>query len=58
MFVLIGTLVVFGSIIVGYTMHGGHLAILLQVTEFMAEHQPRIDIEFLPARRGRPPRFG
>jgi len=35
MFVLIGSLVVLGSIIAGYTMHGGHLLILFQVTEII-----------------------
>jgi chemotaxis protein MotA len=35
MFVLIGLAVVFASIIVGYTMHGGQLLILFQVSEFL-----------------------
>src|SRR5262245_43200038 len=35
MFVIIGALVVIGSIIAGYTMHGGHLLILFQITEFI-----------------------
>ena len=35
MFVVVGTLLVIGSIIGGYTMHGGHLEILIQVTEFI-----------------------
>jgi chemotaxis protein MotA len=35
MFVLIGGLVVIGSIVAGYTMHGGHLLILFQITEFI-----------------------
>ncbi len=35
MFVLIGLVVVFGSIIVGYLMHHGNLAVLMQVNEFV-----------------------
>lgn len=35
MFVIIGFVVVLGSVIVGYTMHGGNIAVLLQVTEFI-----------------------
>lgn len=35
MFVLIGLAVVFGSIIVGYTMHGGKIAVLIQISEFI-----------------------
>lgn len=35
MFVIIGAIVVIGSIIAGYTMHGGHLGILFQITEFI-----------------------
>jgi flagellar motor component MotA len=35
MFVLIGLAVVFASIIAGYTMHGGQLLILFQVSEFL-----------------------
>jgi len=35
MFVLIGLAVVFASIIAGYTMHGGQLLILFQVSEFV-----------------------
>ena len=35
MFVLIGLVVVFASIIAGYTMHGGQLLILFQVSEFV-----------------------
>jgi len=35
MFVVIGALVVLGSIIAGYTMHGGQLLILFQVTEII-----------------------
>ena len=35
MFVIIGFIVVIGSIVLGYTMHGGELAILFQVTEFI-----------------------
>jgi len=34
-FVVIGLVVVFGSIIVGYTMHHGELAVLIQVNEFV-----------------------
>lgn len=35
MFVLIGLLVVFGSILVGYIMHGGKVALLIQISEFI-----------------------
>lgn len=35
MFVIIGLGVVFGSIVVGYTMHHGELAVLIQVSEFI-----------------------
>ncbi len=35
MFVLIGLAVVFASIIAGYTMHGGQLLILFQISEFI-----------------------
>ena len=35
MFVLIGLAVVFASIITGYTMHGGQLLILFQISEFI-----------------------
>ena len=35
MFVAIGLVVVFGSIILGYTMHHGQLAVLVQVNEFL-----------------------
>jgi chemotaxis protein MotA len=35
MFIIIGLAVVFGSILVGYTMHHGHIAVLLQVSEFI-----------------------
>lgn len=35
MFVIIGFLVVFGSVIGGYIMHQGEIAVLLQVSEFM-----------------------
>jgi chemotaxis protein MotA len=35
MFVLIGALVVLGSVVAGYTMHGGHLEILFQITEMI-----------------------
>jgi chemotaxis protein MotA len=35
MFVLIGLGVVFGSVIVGYTMHHGHLGVLMQISEFI-----------------------
>src|SRR5215813_10654469 len=35
MFAIIGAFVVLGSIIAGYTMHGGQLMILFQVTEFI-----------------------
>jgi len=35
MFVIIGIVVVFGSIVVGYTMHHGDMMILIQVNEFI-----------------------
>ncbi len=35
MFVIIGLVVVFGSILAGYTMHHGNLAVLVQPTEFI-----------------------
>ena len=35
MFVLIGLAVVFGSILVGYMMHGGKVAVLIQISEFV-----------------------
>jgi len=35
MFVLVGLGIVFGSILVGYTMHGGKVAALMQYTEFI-----------------------
>ncbi|HEX6925040.1 MAG TPA: flagellar motor stator protein MotA [Longimicrobiaceae bacterium] len=35
MFVIIGLLIVFGSIIGGYVMHHGQIAVLLQVNEFI-----------------------
>src|SRR5215831_3597292 len=35
MLVIVGALLVVGSILAGYMMHGGHLAILMQVTEFI-----------------------
>lgn len=35
MFVLIGFIVVFGSIVAGYTMHGGKIGVLIQVSEFI-----------------------
>jgi len=35
MFVIIGLLVVFGSILGGYTMHNGKVAVLIQVSEFI-----------------------
>ena len=35
MFVLIGLVLVFGSIVVGYTMHGGNLMVLWQISEFI-----------------------
>lgn len=35
MFVIIGFVVILGSIVVGYTMHGGNIAVLMQVTEFI-----------------------
>lgn len=35
MFLIIGLVVVFGSILAGYTMHGGKVAALNQVSEFI-----------------------
>ncbi len=35
MFVIVGLVVVFGSILFGYTMHHGHVAVLLQWSEFI-----------------------
>jgi chemotaxis protein MotA len=35
MFVLIGIAILFGSLIFGYTMHGGKIAALMQVSEFI-----------------------
>ncbi len=35
MFVIVGMIFVFGSIAVGYTMHGGNLMVLMQMSEFI-----------------------
>jgi chemotaxis protein MotA len=35
MFVIIGLVVVVASLIIGYTMHGGNLAVLVQISEFI-----------------------
>lgn len=35
MFVIIGTVIVFGALIVGFTMAGGHLGVLIQPSEFV-----------------------
>ena len=35
MFVIVGLVVVFGSILFGYTMHHGHIVVLLQWSEFI-----------------------
>lgn len=35
MFVIIGLVVLFGSIFVGYTMHGGQVGVLMQISEFI-----------------------
>jgi chemotaxis protein MotA len=35
MFILIGLGIVFGSVILGYTLHHGHLGVLMQVSEFI-----------------------
>jgi len=35
MFILIGLAVVFGSILLGFTMHHGHIGVLIQVSEFI-----------------------
>ena len=35
MFVGIGFIIVFGSILLGYTIHGGRVAVLMQVSEFI-----------------------
>jgi len=34
-FIIIGLVMVFGSIIIGYTMHGGSLLVLMQINEFI-----------------------
>jgi chemotaxis protein MotA len=34
-FIALGLVIVFGSIFVGYTMHGGAIAVLIQVSEFI-----------------------
>jgi chemotaxis protein MotA len=34
-FIIVGLVVVFGSIIAGYTMHGGNIVVLIQVSEFI-----------------------
>jgi chemotaxis protein MotA len=33
--IIVGLAIVFGSIVVGYTMHGGNIAVLLQISEFI-----------------------
>ena len=35
MFLIVGLAVVFGSIVLGYTMHGGQLAVLIQINELI-----------------------
>jgi len=35
MFAILGLLIVFGSVLGGYMMHGGNLAVLIQVSEFI-----------------------
>lgn len=35
MFVIVGIVVVLGSVVVGYTMHGGNLAVLIQINEYI-----------------------
>lgn len=35
MLIIVGFVVVFGSIVMGFTMHGGQLAVLIQVSEFI-----------------------
>jgi len=35
MLLIVGLIVVFGSIVVGYTMHGGRIAALVQISEFI-----------------------
>ena len=35
MFVIIGIVVLFASIFIGYTMHGGKVAVLIQISEFI-----------------------
>ena len=35
MFVIIGIVLVFASLIIGYTMHHGNLAVLIQINEFI-----------------------
>ena len=35
MFTVIGFIIVFGSVLAGYTMHGGNVMVLVQITEFI-----------------------
>lgn len=35
MFIIVGLAIVFGSILLGYTMHHGHIQVLMQVSEFI-----------------------
>ncbi len=35
MLILVGMVVVLGSVVVGYTMHGGNLAVLMQINEYI-----------------------
>ena len=35
MFIIIGFVIVFASILIGYTMHGGKVAALMQINEFI-----------------------
>ena len=47
MFVIIGLAIVFGSIITGYLMHHGELAVLWQVNEFVRQpNQSHMDWEW------------
>ena len=34
MFTVIGFIIVFGSVLAGFTMHGGNVMVLVQITEF------------------------
>ncbi len=52
MFISIGFIVLFGSLVVGYTMHGGSLAVLMQVSEFIIIGGAGIGAVFVAERPG------